>query len=158
MESSMSRVRRQSLIVEEKKPKDACSWGPSSGGDTKRDPLNQRQVSMHQSKCRLDGLSGLSSRLNGLKVWCVWKFCPRSGTQSVPSHVHAPSQSGLFPQIFCQLCPTTSAAAIGRLDLGIKQSLEENGAMLVRGGVPLAHSRRSSTQAKFLPGDCAASE
>src|SRR2546421_5379484 len=55
----------------------------------------------------------------------------------------------LFPQIFCQLCATTSAAAIGRLDVGIKQSLEEKWRNGGRGGVPLAHSRRSSTQAKF---------
>ena len=68
----MSRVRRQSLIVEEKKPKDACSWGLwRSGGDTRRDPLNQRQLSRHQSKCRLGGLGGLSSRLNGLRRVCV---------------------------------------------------------------------------------------
>jgi hypothetical protein len=85
-------------------------------------------------------------------VWSVWNACcPRSGTQSVPSHVHAPNQSGLFPQIFCPLCATTSAAVIGQLDVGIKQSLEGKWRNVRRGCVPLAHSRRSLTQAKFLP-------
>jgi hypothetical protein len=60
-----------------------------------------------------------------------------------------------FPPNFLPACATTSAAAIGQLEVGIKQSLDEKWRNARRGGVPLAHSRRSSTQAKFLPrGPC----
>jgi hypothetical protein len=46
-------------------------------GTRRGDPLNQRQVSRHQSKCRLSGLSGLSSRRERFEVWCVWNVaCP----------------------------------------------------------------------------------
>jgi hypothetical protein len=99
----------------------------------------------------LGGLSGLSSRLNGLRGGVSGMLlAPRVAPSRSPSHADAPSQSGLFPQFFCQLCVTTSAAAIGQLDVGIKQSLEEKWRNARRGGVPLAHSRRSLTQTKFL--------
>jgi hypothetical protein len=62
---------------------------------------------------------------------------------------------GSSPNFSANFCVTTSAAAIGQLDVGIKQSLEEKWRNARRGGVPLAHSRRSLTQAKFLPRDCA---
>src|SRR5277367_2483255 len=92
------------------------------------------------------------------EVWCVWDgCCPRSGTQSVPSHVHTPSQSGPFPQIFCQPVLPRALLQLASWISASNSRSRKNGAMLVRGGVPLAHSRRSSTQAKFS-GDCAASE
>src|SRR2546423_1096060 len=71
-------------------------WGHEEG-----DPLNQRQVSRHQSKCRLDDLGGLSSRLNGLR-------CGMSGMLLAPRKWHpvgpfprscSEPKVELFPQI-----------------------------------------------------------
>jgi hypothetical protein len=100
----MSRVRRQSLIVEEKKPKDACSWGLwRSGGDTRRGPLNLTSAKLvgTSQNTGLGGLSGLSSRLNGLRgVVSGMLLAPGVAPSRSPSHADAPSQSGFFPPIF----------------------------------------------------------
>jgi hypothetical protein len=136
----MSRVRRQSLIVEEKKPKDACSWGLFVGwGHEEGTRLHQRQVSRHQSKCRLGGLSRPQlSRLNGVR-------CGVSGMLLPPDR----HPVGPFPRARSEpkvdsspkFCATTSAAAIGQLGCRHQNSRSrKKWRNARRGGVPLAHS------------------
>jgi hypothetical protein len=133
----MSRVRRQSLIVEEKKPKDACSWGPFCRVGTRRGGTRLTSAKLVGTSQNADSTAWSASAL-GLRCGVSGSAAPEVGTQSVPSHVHAPSQSGLFPQIFCQLCTTTSAAAIGQL--GSRHQTVARGKMAQCSFVVVSHS------------------
>jgi len=70
-------------------------WGHEEG-----DPLNQRQVSRHQSKCRLDGFGWPQLPLERFEVWYVWNVAAPEVAPSRSSHVHTPSQKWTLPPNF----------------------------------------------------------
>jgi len=91
--------------------------------------------------------------LERFEVWYLWHVaCPRKWHQSVPSHVHGSEPKvDSSPKFSANFVLPRALLQLAGWDVGIKQSLEEKWRNGGRGGVPLAHSRRSLTQVKFCP-------